>query len=175
MKHIKGYSFQGLYAITDAAFKGSGLANQVAQAIAGGARVIQYRDKTDDSTARHAEASEVLAVCRASGVPLLINDDPTLAAAIGADGVHLGKDDARLTEAREQLGHAAIIGVSCYNRLELAQQAIAQGADYVAFGRFFNSHSKPTAIQADPELLHTARHSLSCPIVPELFCGYNGF
>lgn len=155
----------GLYAITDARYKGDSLAHQVEQAILGGARVIQYRDKSNDAVLRLREASEILAVCRVHQVPLLINDDIQLADEVGADGVHIGQDDADYFQARQLLGDQAIIGVSCYNQLALAQQAEQQGADYVAFGRFFPSGSKPLAVQADIALLQQARRELACPIV----------
>lgn len=165
MKRIGRYPFQGLYAITDAALAGDHLAAQVERAIAGGARVIQYRDKGDDARHREAEARALLAVCRRHDVPLLINDDVALAGRIGAQGVHIGRDDSALADARAQLGSDAIIGVSCYNRLDLARQAAAGGADYVAFGRFFPSGTKPGAVQASPDLLTVARDELSCPLV----------
>jgi thiamine-phosphate pyrophosphorylase len=165
MKHLKGFAFHGLYAITDAEFKSEALAAQVELAIQGGARVIQYRDKSDDTAQRLAESEAILAVCRHHNIPLLINDDIELAAHIGAHGVHLGRDDAALAAARERLGESAIIGVSCYNRFELAQAAEAAGADYIAFGRFFSSGTKPQAAQAAPELLQRARAELHCPVV----------
>lgn len=165
MKWPGRYPFRGLYAITDASLAGDALAEQVEAAIAGGAQVIQYRDKGDDARRREAEARALLAVCKRHGVPLLINDDLTLAARIGAQGVHIGRDDGTLADARARLGTDAIIGVSCYNRLELAQEAAAEGADYVAFGRFFPSATKPGAVQASSEVLIAARRELSCPLV----------
>jgi len=165
MKMLKGFPFRGLYAITDAEFKGEALTAQVERAIQGGARVIQYRDKSDDLAQRLAESEAILSVCQHHRIPLLINDDIELASHIGAHGVHIGREDTTLAKARERLGGHAIIGVSCYNRFELAQQAVEAGADYVAFGRFFKSSSKPEAVQADPELLHRARAELSCPVV----------
>ncbi len=165
MKTLRGHPFTGLYAITDRTLCGERLTAAVDQAIAGGARVIQYRDKSTDTTRRRTEAEALLALCRTHRVPLLINDDVALAAAIGADGVHIGRDDGSLAEARARLGPGAIIGVSCYNRLTLAEQAESEGADYVAFGRFFPSSSKPQAVQADPELLRRARRVLACPVV----------
>lgn len=165
MKRVHGYPFTGLYAITDASLKGDSIAHQVEHAILGGARVIQYRDKSNDAQLRLAEARAIAQVCRARAVPLLINDDVELAAACGADGVHLGHEDAGLTAAREQLGERSIIGISCYNQFALAQKAKAAGADYVAFGRFFTSQSKPQAVPAGPELLRRARVELDCPVV----------
>jgi thiamine-phosphate pyrophosphorylase len=96
---------------------------------------------------------------------LIVNDDVELAYQCGADGVHLGRDDTSFLEARQRLGTKAIIGVSCYNRLELALQAARLGADYVAFGRFFSSRSKPEAVQAEAELLRQARQQLDLPLV----------
>ena len=156
---------RGLYAITDASLKGPAIEQQVALAIAGGARVIQYRDKSTDASMRQKEASAILEVCRQHQIPLLINDDVQLAAQIGADGVHIGKDDGLLEDARTRLGQNAIIGVSCYNQLTLAQQAVQRGADYVAFGRFFSSATKPEAKQADISLLKEASKKIACPIV----------
>jgi thiamine-phosphate pyrophosphorylase len=164
MKRLRGRPFHGLYAITDAGFRGKAIEHQVEMAIRGGARVIQYRDKSRDASLRHAEAQAILAVCHRFDIPFLINDDVELAAAIGADGVHLGSEDTALSAARAQLGPEAIIGVSCYNRFELAERAVTAGADYVAFGRFFTSQSKPLAVGAGMDLLHRGRAELDCPI-----------
>jgi len=157
---------RGLYAITAGdTVTALGLSEQVARAIAGGARVIQYRDKSGDPIKRLAEATALNHLCRAQGVPLLINDDVALAAQVGAAGVHLGRDDADLAEARARLGSDAIIGVSCYDDFELAEAAAASGADYVAFGSFFPSPTKPQAVPADPALLQRARSELALPAV----------
>ena len=156
----------GLYAITDSELTPqASLLEQVGQAIAGGARVIQFRDKLASDADRYALARELAALCRRRQVPLIINDDAALAAAAGASGVHLGKLDGTVSAARAQLGRAAIIGVSCYNRVERAREAVAQGADYVAFGRFFASHSKPDAVPANIDLLYAARRELAVPVV----------
>lgn len=164
--HPAPWSLSGLYAITSCARPDSpALIEAVEQAVTGGAALVQYRDKSEDSSRRLAEAAALCALCRRHRIPFLINDDIALAVAVGADGVHLGQDDASLTEARVRLGPNALIGVSCYNRLELAQEAAAAGADYVAFGRFFPSRSKPDAVYADPELLRQARSALSIPVV----------
>lgn len=152
----------GLYAITSGS--STHLLTDVAQALAGGARVLQYRDKSEDTTRRLAEAQALLQLCRAQQVPLIINDDIALAAAIGADGVHLGERDAPVAMARAMLGPQAIIGVSCYNAFERAQQLAASGADYLAFGAFFPSPTKPHAPRAAPELLRRAA-TLGLPTV----------
>jgi thiamine-phosphate pyrophosphorylase len=157
---------RGLYAITAGdTVTAVGLTEQVAQAIAGGARLIQYRDKSGDPIKRLGEADALNRLCREAGVPLLINDDVTLAAQVGAAGVHLGREDASVAEARGRLGADAIIGVSCYNDFTLAEAAAAAGADYVAFGSFFPSPTKPEAVPAEPALLERAQRELHLPAV----------
>jgi len=165
MKDSNQHHWRGLYAITDTSLKGKAIEQQVIQAIAGGACIIQYRDKSGDRALRLKEASALLRVCHQYKVPLLINDDVELAKQIAADGVHIGKEDAAYAHARKILGDNAIIGVSCYNQLALAEKAAAQGADYIAFGRFFQSDTKPDAKQADISLLQEAREKIPCPIV----------
>jgi thiamine-phosphate pyrophosphorylase len=157
---------RGLYLITDDRRSGpDALLAAVAAALRGGARVVQYRDKGTDTARRLAEAQALAGLCRAHQVPLLINDDVELAISVGADGVHLGRDDADLPSARVRLPAGSLIGVSCYNRLELARDAAARGADYIAFGSFFPSPTKPQAVRADPGLLRRARRELRLPTV----------
>lgn len=154
---------RGLYAITREGYSSVAvLAEAVAAAIRGGAAVVQYRAK---SASGEAEAEALRAVCRQGGVPFIINDDVALARRTGADGVHLGREDAGVSEARAVLGPEAIIGVSCYDSLEQALLAEAAGADYVAFGRFFPSGTKPGAPRARLETLAEARRRLKVPIV----------
>lgn len=156
----------GLYAITDATLAvNQDLLSQVEQALAGGARIIQYRDKGNEQPHRLNEACALAQLCRRHNALLIINDDVELAAASGADGVHLGRDDMTLTQARKRLGDHTVIGVSCYNQLELAVTAQQSGADYIAFGRFFTSQTKPQAVQADVALLRRARKELDLPLV----------
>ena len=156
----------GLYAITDSQLiPAAKLTDQVAAAIRGGAAMIQYRDKTSDREQRRQQAAALALLCHDHAIPLIINDDIELAAAVGASGVHLGKSDDTVRSARKVLGADAIIGVSCYNEFERAVEATTEGADYVAFGRFFASQSKPDAVTAGPELLPRARQSLGIPVV----------
>jgi thiamine-phosphate pyrophosphorylase len=157
---------RGLYAITDNQLIPPGeLTRRVSMAIAGGAVVVQYRDKGFATAADIDEVISLAMLCRQRNVPLIVNDDVELAAAIGAAGVHLGKDDTSLLAARARLGTEAIIGVSCYNNLERARQAVAAGADYVAFGRFYPSRSKPGAVLAETSLLTRASSELARPVV----------
>ncbi len=155
---------RGLYAITREGYPDSDrLAEAVRGAIRGGAVAVQYRAKAAADPL--SEAGRLLAVCRAAGVPLIVNDNVDLAARLEADGVHLGKGDLALEKARRILGADAIIGVSCYDSPERAVQAAAAGADYVAFGRFFSSRTKSAAPCARLETLHGARRRLPVPIV----------
>jgi thiamine-phosphate pyrophosphorylase len=128
----------------------------VSAALGAGARCVQYRDKSNDPQRRQRQARALLALCQQHQVPLIINDDVALALRIGADGVHLGKNDPSVAVARARLGPQALIGVSCYDQWERAQAATAAGADYLAFGAFFDSDTKPQAIRAAPELLRRA-------------------
>ena len=158
--------FRGLYAITDNHLTPpETMLLQVKQALAGGARMLQYRDKGSDLQIRRDQAESLLKLCRQAGVPLIINDDVELAQAIAADGVHLGRADPQLEQSRQRLGPKAIIGISCYNDFDIALRAEKSGASYVAFGRFFPSATKPAAISAPIDLLHRARTELHIPTV----------
>lgn len=156
----------GLYAIADSAYLAAEqFVPAVRAALDGGALVIQYRDKKSEPRQRETIARALNALCHEHGVPFLINDDVRLAAVVRAAGVHLGRDDPDIGAARAALGPTALIGVSCYNELARAQAAQDAGADYVAFGRFFPSRTKPQAVPAAPDLLRTARAALKIPIV----------
>ncbi|MFI3197858.1 MAG: thiamine phosphate synthase [Methylococcaceae bacterium] len=155
---------RGLYAITQTDNKsGDTIINDVISAIKGGAVIVQYRDKNPLDAV--FLASELVKICHQHLVPLIINDDVELAAHVGADGVHIGKEDGAIVQARRRLGADAIIGVSCYNFVEQALDAQNQGATYVAFGRFFPSTSKPLAAAAHIETLRQAKLLLTVPIV----------
>jgi len=156
----------GLYAIADRAYLAPDqFASAVMQAVAGGAHIIQYRDKLSDKDERAHIAATLAALCRRLDCPLIVNDDATLAKTVGAHGVHLGRDDTDVAGARRLLGARALIGVSCYNDEARAHAAEAAGADYVAFGSFYPSPTKPQAQRAGLELLHAARGTLRVPIV----------
>ena len=157
---------RGLYAITSAADTDPArLVNRVGAAIDGGAVMIQYRGKDRADGERRIAASLLLDTCRSRRVPLIVNDDPVLAAEIGADGVHVGRDDGDPRSARRIVGERCIVGVSCYDRLDLALAAADDGATYVAFGSFFSSRTKPHATPAPIRLLADAREKIDLPIV----------
>ncbi|WP_242110668.1 thiamine phosphate synthase [Luteimonas aquatica] len=145
----------GLYLITPDEPDTARLLQRV-RAVLGFATWLQYRNKHADPALRHAQASALLAPCRAAGVPLIVNDDWRLAQAIGADGAHLGEDDGDLRAARHALGETAILGASCYDDPARAQIAVDAGASYVAFGAFFPTRSKSGTRRARPELLREA-------------------
>ncbi len=161
-----GIVIAGLYAVADTQRIGPGqLLEAVAAAIDGGAAVVQYRDKSDNDSVRTQQAAALADLCRSRGTLLIVNDDVELARRVGAAGVHIGREDASLEDARRLLGTRSIIGVSCYNELERALAAAAAGADYVAFGSFYPSPTKPAAVRATVELLRAARKRLRIPIV----------
>lgn len=148
----------GLYAITDSQLLPAGrLLAAVEAALRGGAVLVQYREKSAPQSERLRQARDLAALCNNARVPLVINDDADLARRCGANGVHLGQSDSSLITARQQLGEHAIIGATCHADLALATHADRDGADYLAFGRFFNSSTKPNAPAADTSVLGQAR------------------
>ncbi len=155
---------RGLYAITDSQLLADGrLLPYVEAALKGGARLLQYRDKSVDAARRLREAEALRELCIRYGAELIINDDAELAARLGV-GLHLGQGDGSLAAARALLGRKAIIGATCHAQLELAATASREGASYLAFGRFFNSNTKPGAPAASAELLTQARARFSLPL-----------
>lgn len=127
--------------------------------------MLQYRNKRADLALRVIQATALREMTREFAATLIINDDAQLAARVDADGVHLGGEDGSIGAARALLSKAKLIGVSCYNRLDLAEQATRDGADYVAFGAFFASTVKPEAVVASLELLQQARREITLPAV----------
>ncbi len=156
---------QGLYVITDPILCGSRIIENIEQAIDGGANIIQYRNKTANKQQQLNEAQAVQVLCQRQQRLFIINDDIALALAVNADGVHLGQTDGNIRSAREQLGKQKIIGVTCHSDLDAAKAAQLQGADYVAFGRFYPSHTKPAAPPAEIDILHQAKAQLRLPVV----------
>ncbi len=154
---------QGLYGITDTELLANGrLLPYVEAALKGGIQVLQYRDKTQDTARRYEEANALKQLCSHYNAQLIINDDLLLAKEL-AVGLHLGQEDGSIKKARQLLGNNAIIGATCHGSLELAKQAKAEGASYLAFGRFFPSKTKPDAKPADINILNKAKE-LELPI-----------
>ena len=155
---------RGLYAVTPDDRLTPRLLALVASALAGGVRLVQYRSKLATPALRRAQAAELLRVCRGHGARLIVNDDLALAVEIGADGVHLGRDDGDLAAARAALGAGRLLGVSCYGDLDSAATAAAAGADYLAFGSVFASPTKPQAPRVPLTLLGEAKRRFGLPI-----------
>ncbi|TXI18663.1 MAG: thiamine phosphate synthase [Nitrosomonas sp.] len=162
---MKNGKISGLYAITPELENTAELLEKSAQTLIGGAQLIQYRSKSTDKSLLKEQAISLLRLCRNYEIPLIINDHLDLAMEIDADGVHIGQDDLSVTYARKRLGQGKIIGASCYNNLNLALQAEKEGADYVAFGAFFPSLTKPDAVAVSLNLIDQARKQLLVPIV----------
>lgn len=154
----------GLYAVTPDLADTTELLRRVGQALQGGLRLLQYRNKPAAAALRREQAGALLALCRAQGVPLVINDDLQLALEIGADGAHLGRKDGDLATARAALGPGKLLGISCYDDIGRAREAKRVGADYVAFGSFFASPTKPAAVRAPLTLLGAAKAGLGLPV-----------
>jgi thiamine-phosphate pyrophosphorylase len=156
---------RGLYAITDEnLITEENFKQSVELALQGGAKIIQYRDKSKDQKKRFQQASLLQSLCTDYQAACIINDDIELAKSINAEGIHLGKEDVSISHARQILGDDIIIGISCYNDLDIAIEAEKNDADYVAFGAMFSSPTKPDANQASPELIAIAKKQLSIPI-----------
>lgn len=168
MKHesMKASLHRGLYVITDCVnLDTSRLLYSTRRILDSGVSALQYRDKAADASLRLERATALQELCRGYDTVFLINDDVELAARIGADGVHVGREDAVYEQCRTVLGSEAIIGVSCYNQLDRALAAQANGADYVAFGAFYPTATKQTGYRAYPDLLTQARSRLTIPLV----------
>ncbi len=159
------HNISGLYGIPPDMTDTTVLLVRTAQASAGGARWIQYRNKTADAALRRHQAGLLVQLCRKYGVPLIVNDHPDLALEIGACGVHVGEHDINITAARKRLGAGKIIGVSCYNKPDLAQEAQIHGADYVAFGAFYPTVTKRNTVVATIAMLKQAKTLCTVPVV----------
>lgn len=147
-----------LYAITDSTLMpGDKLITGVRAALEGGCRLVQYRDKSGDAVKRKHEAEALLLLCQEYRAQLIINDDPRLAHETGAHGVHMGQWDGDAAEARRLLGPGALLGITCHDSLYFAEKAVADGASYIAFGRFFPSRTKPEAPPAPLDLISSAK------------------
>lgn len=153
---------RGLYAITPEGLSPEVLVARAERALLGGARLLQYRSKDADPQRRAATARQLATLCRRLGATFIVNDDVDLALAVDADGAHLGREDGDLDAARARL-RGKLLGVSCYDRIELARTAVAAGADYVAFGSVFASPTKPAAVRA-PLSLFTQARTLGIPL-----------
>jgi len=145
---------RGLYAITPDSADTASLLHKVEQALKAGVAMLQYRNKALSQDKRLLQAKELAPLARGYGVPFIVNDDVGIALTVGANGVHLGRDDGDLAAARTKLA-GRILGASCYDSLENAKAAVRAGADYVAFGAVFPSPTKPGAVRAPLSLFES--------------------
>lgn len=128
-------------------------------------KLLQYRHKTTNALVKLDETRQLQQLCLRHNTLFIINDDINLAEKINADGVHLGKNDASIEQAREQLGNNSMIGVSCYNNINAAKYAQDLGVNYVAFGALFPSVTKPNALHCSLDVITQAKQTLNIPIV----------
>ena len=156
-------SLRGLYAITPSGLDHQRLIEQVDGALRGGVKIVQYRDKQRDAAQQRDIAQALRALCQRHDARLIVNDNLQLALDVDADGVHLGGTDGDLAAARRALGPGKLLGASCYADFELARQAAAAGADYVAFGAVYRSPTKPLAPLAPLSLFARCSTELDVP------------
>ena len=155
----------GLYAVSPDLADSISLVGKIDSALRGGARMVQYRSKSAEVALCRAQARELARLCRDWNALFIVNDNADLAHEVDADGVHLGKNDLSVAAARAVLGSRKLIGVSCYDEIARARSAVSEGADYVAFGSFFPSSTKPHATRASADLLRIASTEIGVPIV----------
>lgn len=155
---------RGLYAVTPDLADTTNLLRRVEQALLGGVRLVQYRNKPAAAALRREQGGALAALCHRHAARLIVNDDPALALQAGADGAHLGREDGDLAAARAALGPGKLLGISCYDDIGRAREAKRVGADYVAFGSFFASPTKPGAVRAPLTLLGAAKAELGLPV-----------
>lgn len=155
-----------LYLISPPVLEPAAFAAQLEEALAGGdvaAFQLRLKGASDEAVLRAAE--QLIGPLQAAGCAFLLNDRPDLAVRCGADGVHVGQQDAPYAAARRLLGPDRIVGVTCHDSRHLAMEAGEAGADYVAFGAFFPTATKDAATRADPELLAWWQETMEVPCV----------
>lgn len=156
------FELRGLYVITDEKLIPRGrFFETVEKALAGGANIVQLRDKTSPRAEVVALGRKLLEITKRYGVPLIINDSPDLMMEVGADGVHLGEDDPNVIPTRKKLGNGAIIGVSCYGSVPRGINAERMGADYVVFGTPWSTPTKPGRAPTPFETLVEAKTAVT--------------
>src|SRR5687767_15655518 len=155
----------GLYLVTDDRLDADELLRRLDAALSAGADVVQFRDKRDDRSAVAAVGHRIAERCRAAGALFIVNDDAQLARDLGADGIHVGQDDATPRDVRAIVGPDQIIGLSVSHLPEADAAAADPDVDYIGFGALFNTPTKPDAEPAGPDMLVEARRRVSFPIV----------
>jgi len=165
MSEARQWSLRGLYIVTPDWDDTDKLVGATEQAIQGGATLVQYRHKTADAILRKEQASALLQVCRRYNTPFIINDYVDLCIELDAEGIHVGGTDASVADVRAQVGKDKIVGASCYGTLQLARDAYAAGATYVAFGGFYPSRVKKYEFKTAPEIVAESKKEIPLPVV----------
>tara|TARA_B100000683_G_scaffold188182_1_gene181470 strand:- start:146 stop:820 length:675 start_codon:yes stop_codon:yes gene_type:complete len=163
--NMKNFYLNGTYGITPDNLPSEALIEKIRSSLMGGVKILQYRNKGNNWAKKIEEISEIKKICQKYNVPFIINDNLNIALEVDADGLHVGKDDVSIKKARESLGNNKMLGVSCYGDLQRATKAEKLGADYIAFGSFFKSKTKPKAPLIEKNILEKARYICQCPIV----------
>jgi thiamine-phosphate pyrophosphorylase len=156
---------RGLYLVTPNWDDTAALVDATEQALRAGAALVQYRHKEASAELRREQAARLLALCRRHGRPFIVNDHLDLCLELDADGVHVGGTDASVAEARKALGAGKIVGASCYGDRQLAINASANGASYVAFGGFYPSKVKKYPVTTPADIVDWAKAEIALPCV----------
>ncbi len=156
---------KGLYLVTPDWDDTHKLLNVSEAGLRGGAALLQYRHKTASAQLRREQAAQLQALCRRYGRPFIINDFVELCIELDADGIHVGGTDTSVAEVRAAVGPSKIVGASCYGNLQLARDAHAAGASYVAFGGFYPSRVKKYEVSTPPEIVAQAKAEIPVPNV----------
>lgn len=156
---------RGLYLVTPNWDDTAALIDRTEQALQAGAAMVQYRHKSASAELRREQAAQLMALCRRHGRPFIVNDHLDLCLELGADGVHVGGTDASVAAARAALGAGKIVGASCYGDRQLAREASANGASYVAFGGFYPSKVKQYPVTTPPDIVNWAKAEIALPCV----------
>jgi thiamine-phosphate pyrophosphorylase len=164
-------AIRGLYAITPEADNSNVLKSKLDAVFAAGVRLLQYRRKHLSLDEQLSEARDFCAMAHAAGATFIVNDNLELAYAVGADGVHWGREDTDLSDLAERIAAIKaknpnfIVGISCYNDFARAEATNLKLADYIAFGSIFVSNTKPDAVIAHLDLIRRAKAAFSIPVV----------
>lgn len=156
---------RGLYLVTPNWDDTAALIDRTEQALLAGAAMVQYRHKSASAELRREQATQLMALCRRHGRPFIVNDHLDLCLELDADGVHVGGTDASVAVARAALGAGKIVGASCYGGQQLAREASANGASYVAFGGFYPSKVKQYPVTTPPDIVSWAKAEIALPCV----------
>lgn len=157
---------KGLYVITEHEQLGfTEVLSRTELILQSGIVALQYRNKFADTRQKLFEARQLQSLCKRYATLFVINDDVELAIELQSDGIHIGREDPGCMTTRSRVGKNMLVGVSCYNDLNLAEAACSCGADYIAFGAMFPTSSKANTSKASPDIIKTAKQRYNLPVV----------